>query len=64
MKKDDKQMLLELSKQLITKIIENLNSEMSKIDINLSEEDFEKLFQLNKEINERLEQMKTSIFNK
>lgn len=64
MKKNDKQMLLELSKQLITKIIENLNSEMSKIDINLSEEDLEKLFQLNKEIKERLEQMKTSIFNK
>lgn len=64
MTKEKKQMLLQQGKVLINKLTANLNSEISKIEINSNGEDFENLFLLNKEIDKRLEQMKTSIFNK
>lgn len=58
MTNENKQALLILSKQQIKDFTETLNYEMSKIQINISKEDFEKLSDLSNRINNKVDQLK------
>ncbi len=58
MTNENKQVLLQLSKKQITDFTEALNYEISKIQINISKEDFEKLSDLSNKINNKVEQLK------
>jgi hypothetical protein len=61
MTNENKQVLLQLSKKQITDFTEALNYEISKIQINISKEDFEKLSDLSNKINNKVEQLKVLI---
>lgn len=56
-------MLLELSKKQIIDFTETLNLEMSKIQMNISKEDFEKLSELSIKINNKINQLKALILS-
>jgi hypothetical protein len=63
MKNEEKEMLLELSKKQIIDFTETLNHEMSKIQMNISKEDFEKLSELSIKINNKIDQLKALILS-
>jgi hypothetical protein len=63
MNNENKQMLLDLGKKEIKNLTETLNYEISKIQINISKEDLEKLSQLSIKINDRIEQLKTILIS-